>query len=132
MNKIYNKQLIKLWSQEVETLLNEFHKPLELGNFILSHCSAEEIWFKSAHLTLIFRYIYERYHSPIDQMIFDGIDIIIKKEERLSLVDIVRAHDETFNIYEYLHKNINEKRIFPRESYCHLIETHLMDKLQGE
>lgn len=130
MNEIYNKKLIKLWSQEVETLLAEFQKPLEIGGFFLYKCSAEEIWFKNRHLTLIFKYTYDRYHSPIDHMTFDGVDVIMKNGERQTLVDIVKAHNEAFDIYEHLSKNRNEKRIFPKESYCHLIETYLMDTLQ--
>ena len=114
---------------EVETLIEEFKIPLETGKFTLLSCSAEQIHFVNVHVTLIFRYTYERYCTTVDLMTFDGVELLTRDGQRYSIVDLVKRENEDFDIYEYLSNNLKE-RIYPRQSYCRLIEAYIFEEIQ--
>lgn len=130
MNSEYNKRLIQLWPMEVETLLEAFKNPLEVGKFTLLSCSAEAILFINVHVTLIFRYTYDRYHTPVDHMTFDGVELLTRAGQKYDIVDFAKKENGEFNIYEYLSNNLKEK-IYPRQSYCRLIEAYVLDEIQN-
>ncbi|WP_421795999.1 hypothetical protein [Haliscomenobacter sp.] len=130
MNSEYNKRLISLWAIEVETLLEDFKIPLEAGKFTLLSCSAEEILFRNMHVTLIFCYEYGRYHTPVDHMTFDRVELQMRDGQRYRVIDLIKRENEEFDIYEYLSNNLKE-RIYPRQSYCRLIETYFLEEIQN-
>lgn len=124
-----NQKLIRLWTLEVETLIKEFKIPLEKGKFTLLSCSAEEIRFINMHVTLIFCYEYSRYLTPVDHMTFDRIELLMRDGKRYSVVDFVKRKNEAFDIYEYISNNLKEN-IYPRQSYCRLIEAYIFEEIQ--